>query len=397
MRIGIFSECYHPTMNGVVVSIDTFKESLRKRGHEVYIFAPMTKGFKDEDANHVFRVPSIHWPGQSYYPIALPRLSMLTKHLPELSLDIVHCQHLFTMGKLGLVTGKKMGIPVVYTYHTLLAEYVHYVPLVHFLAKEYVIRLSRNFSNQCDTVVTPSESMKRILKGYGVVAPIEVIPTGIQPKKFKHHSPEKVKARYGIPDDRQLLLFVGRLAEEKNLILLLETFEIVVRTIHNVQLLLVGGGPQENKYRDWLRRHQLLNHVTFTEFLEKEETDEVFGAADIFVFPSVTETQGIVITEAMASGTPPVAVDKMGPSDIIDNGQDGFLVKPLPIPFAEKIITLLRQPVLLEKMKQAGYKKAEEYSAENSADKMERLYVRLTNTNSAKSEIARTSQKSHAV
>ncbi len=397
MRIGIFSQCYRPTTNGVVISIDTFRETLSRRGHEIFIIAPNTKKYQDDDPRHIIRLPSVAWPGQSYYPLALPWFSGIREKIAGLKLDIIHCQHAFTMGSLGLSIGRKLGLPVIYTYHTLIAEYAHYVPIFHHLAKYYLINASKRFCNKCDTVITPSPSMKRILQSYGVTKNIEVIPTGIRPERFKHLDPRLLKAKYQIADDNFILLYVGRLATEKNLTLLFETFEQVIKIMPNVHLLLVGGGPQEQEYRQWFRSHNLIQKVTFAGMQPKEETEKIFGAADIFTFPSLTDTQGIVITEAMAAGTPPIAANNLGPSDIINDGVDGYLVPPLPDTFALKIINLLKNPGLLKKFQDAGIRKANEYSAENSANKMENLYDRVTNLYRSKSDPTSKGEESRPV
>lgn len=373
MRIGIFSECYKPTMNGVVISIETFKKSLEKKGHEFFIFAPKTKKYIDQEKD-IFRIPSFAWPGQNYYPIALPIFApwVLEKAI-ELELDLIHCQHLFNMGGLGLSVGHKLQIPVVYTYHTLIAEYNQYFPLAESITKKYLIKKSKNFCNLCDQIVAPSQSMKKVLYRYGVRKPIEVIPTGIEPKKFKRYDSRLLKAKYDIADNEKLLLFVGRLAEEKNLSFLLKAFRLI-RKKHHARLIIVGGGPQEAEYKKLCFDLGISEWVIFTGFLDKDETEKIFGSSDIFVFPSITDTQGIVITEAMAAGTPPVAVAKMGPKDIINTGKDGLLTDLTLDDFSGKIGYLLRNPEVLKKMSIEAKKTAIKYSNEVSANKMEKLY-----------------------
>ena len=384
MRIGIFSECYLPTMNGVVVSIETFRRELEKRGHEIFIFAPETKGYTDKDTEHVFRYPSFTWPGQANYPIAFPFFSnSITNKIKKLNLDIIHCQHLFTMGKLGMKIAHKLNIPVVYTYHTLIAEYTHYVPLFGGLAKKVIINMSKDFCNHCDEVLTPSESMVKILKSYGVTKEIEAIPTGINIAELKNHFPDKViRAKWNIPENRKILLYLSRVAKEKNIDFLLKAFKKVLeqrRDKHNLpdaHLLMVGGGPELNYYRNLVVKMGIENYVTFTDMMQKENANRCFGAADIFVFSSVTETQGIVITEAMAAGVPVVAVNKMGPSNLIKNGHDGYLTDLNLSEFAGKIEKLLDDREGRIKMGKNARISAEEFSDVNCAIKMEKIYER---------------------
>ncbi len=385
MRIGIFTACYHPTLNGVVISIDTFREDLEKRGHEVFIFAPRTPGYEDKAPSKVFRYPSIRLPGQEYYPIALPIFAPLqSARIPKLGLDIIHTQHLFTMGNLGLKIGRRYGIPVVHTYHTLIAEYTHYVHIFSGLAKRYIIGSSRKYCNSCNQVITPSSEMKKVLRSYGVTAPIQVIPTGVDLDDFKNpFSKKDLKSQWKIPDDKLILLYVSRIGKEKNLDFLLKAIKDIAKKRSDFHLLMVGGGPELENYRQKVKDWDMDSLITFIDMQPKEKTIRIFGACDIFVFPSVTETQGIVIAEAMAAGIPVVAVDKMGPSEIIQNGVDGFLT-PLNISvFSDKIVKLLNNKQLRQQMGRFAQENVEKFSTTNSAIKMEEIYERTIDSYSS--------------
>jgi len=376
MKIGIFTECYKPTMNGVVVSIDTFKTELEKRGHEYYIFAPNTKKYEDVESR-VYRLPSISVPGQGYYPVAIPFASPgIIDIVQKNKIDLIHCQHLFSMGGLGLSIGKKLNIPVVYTYHTLIAEYTHYVPLIQSLVKKYIIYRSRVFSNSCDQIVTPSNPMKRILMKYGVKTPIAVIPTGINIGNFKRVDSKIFRLKHNIPEDVKILLFVGRLAEEKNISFLLKAFKKVIEKTP-AHLVLIGGGSDVPRYKKEARNLGINRSVTFTGYLSKPETDKIFGMADIFAFASITETQGIVIAEAMAAGAIPVAVNKMGPTDVINSGENGLLTDLTLSDFSSKISYLIKNPALLKNMSLEAQKTATLFSSQATADKMEKLYTQV--------------------
>lgn len=379
MRIGIFTECYHPILNGVVVSIDTFKSELEKRGHQFYIFAPKNPHCQDNPSN-VFRYPALPWPKD--YPLAFPYLAPLqNSQISDLNLDLIHTQHMFAMGRLGLNIAHRLDIPIVHTYHTLISEYAHYVPLVpKTLTKKVIVRLTRNYCNNCSQIVTPSPSMKKTLRSYGVKTPIEAIPTGIYLEHFENPYHQGVlRTKWQIPEDKKILLYISRIAREKNLDLLFQAIKKLSKQRNDFHLLMVGGGPELNHYQQFVREHQLSALVTFTGMQKKEDANRFFGAADIFVFPSITETQGIVITEAMAAGIPAVAINEMGPSDIIRNGIDGFLT-PLNLDeFCAKIEALLDSQSLRKKLGTNASKHAQELSAEVSADKMEKLYEKTIN------------------
>lgn len=381
MRIGIFTECYHPTLNGVVVSIDAFREVLEARGHKYFIFAPKTKGYQDEKGSGVYRHLSFRWPGQKNYPLAWPFFSQKEiEQIDDLKLDLIHPQHLFTMGKFGLKVGQLLNIPVIHTYHTLIAEYTHYVPLFSNLAKDMIVGMSRKYCNKCDQIVTPSPSMKKVLISYGVRTPIESIPTGVDLDDFKNpYHKEVLKEKWHIPENQKILLYVSRIAREKNLDFLFESIKRLARRRNDFHLLMVGGGPELAYYQSKIVEWGLESVITFTGMQPKEITNRFFGAADIFVFPSVTETQGIVITEAQAAGIPVVAINKMGPSDLIKDGVDGFLTSLKNEEFSAKIEKLLEDRDLRKRMGERGKKNAEKYSKLNSALKMEDLYEHTIN------------------
>lgn len=382
MNIGIFTEAYKPTLNGVVVSIETFRKELEKRGHRYFIIAPASKqkGFKDESSN-IIRLPSFVFPGHPEYPLAFPIFFSHTySAIYAKPLDLVHCQHIFTVGRLGLKIAQKMQIPSVLTYHTLLPEYSHYIPAIGRFTKNKLISLSVNFANRCNLVITPSPSMKKLLQSWGVEKPIEVLPTGISLQNFQRRDSRLFKAKYNIFDEEKVVLYVGRLALEKKVDFLLRSFAKVLQKYKNVHLILVGSGSKENDFRNLCQNLGIKSKVTFTGLLEKEEAEKVFGSSDIFAFPSDTDTQGIVVTEAMAAGTVPVVVDALGPGDIVEEGITGFKTGLHETAFADKILKLLKDQKLWRKLSQNAKEEAKNYSIEKTAQKLEKIYVRVKNS-----------------
>ena len=375
MKIGFFTECYHDTNNGVVTSMDTFRRSLKERGHQVYVIAP-NNGHEDNDPD-VIRLPSLRV--HHDYPPAITLLAhSQIRRIKGLGLDVIHCQHLGILGRLGLKIGRQLGIPVIYTYHTLLTEYVHYFywfPIPGKWKVKIAVWLSRNFCNKVDQVVTPSQPMKDILLPYGVTQPIEVIPTGINIADFAHpYSREELKSAWNIPEDRKILLYVSRLAKEKNLDFLFEAVRILRQKRNDFHLLMVGGGPELGYFQKRVKDLGLQDCVTFTGEQKKPGVNRFFGAGYTFTFPSPSETQGIVATESMAAGVPAVAINRMGPSDIIRNGVDGFLTSLNPPEFSGRIEQLLDDETLRKKMGDQARRSAERFSIETCTDKMEKLY-----------------------
>lgn len=382
MRIGIFTECYNPVLNGVVVSIDTFRSELEKRGHQYFIFTTGYPGYKDTAQNIIRYSPMIAFKSKGgRYPISWPQIATFQiKKIASYNLDIIHSQHLLGLGLLGLRTAKKLKIPCVLTYHTLLAEYAHYSPLFPSLVKNYLIKKSRDYCNLYDRIVTPSESMKKILISYGVKKLIEPIPTGVNIPDYENpYSRAEIKTKWQVPQDKKLLLYVSRIAKEKNLDFLFEAVRKLASRRQDFHLLLIGGGPELNYYRSMIKKWSIDKIVTFTDMQPKKETNRYFGAADIFVFPSITETQGIVITEAMAAGVPAVAINKMGPSDIIQEGVDGFLTRLNIDEFTGKIESLLDNENLRKQMGERARENAKKFSVLTTANQMEKIYEQAIN------------------
>lgn len=369
MKVGVFTEVYHPVINGVVVSIDTFKKELAELGVQYTVFAPT--GRVAEREKDVVRVPSI--PVHPDYPLPLPWLSRDFRQIGRLGLDLIHTQHQAVMGWTGLDTARRLGLPIVTTYHTMIVEYVKtYARLLPF-GPNLMRWLSRTYCNRVDLVITPSPSMREILQSYGVTTRIEVNPTGIYLAQFQKSHPD-LHGAFGIPKERRVLLYVGRLADEKNIKMLLTALSILNQERRDVHLLLVGDGPQRRKYEQLTERLGLDRQVTFIGFLPKEKTNPLFGAVDAFVFPSLTDTQGIVIMEAMAAGTPVIAVDALGPGDIVRDGETGFLTDDDAAEFAQAIGRVLGNFRLAKKLSVNAQKESRKYSAEKTAKRQLELY-----------------------
>lgn len=389
MKIGIFTECYLPVMNGVVVSVETFKKALEEKGHEVFIFAPEHP--EAEDQENVYRFPSITDPKGRLYPILFPSVEIEKTYLPEeviKDLDVIHAQHMFTAGRLARYVARKYNKPLVYTYHTLIAEYTHYAGILSSVVRAYLKNMSKRFCNTCDQIVTPSKSMKKILLQYGVKTPIGVVMTGIEPKNYRHRESSDIRKKYNIPEGDKICLYLSRIAKEKNLDFLFKAFVKIKKDYPKCHLLMVGGGPEEKWCKDRVKELKIQKSVTLTGMLPKEEANKAFGLADLFTFPSYTETQGIVVAEAMASGTPPVAVGKMGPTDLIHDGKDGYLTKLNIKDFVDKTVKLLKDDELREKFAKEGLSRVDEFSTETSVDDMLKIYEKVVREKKIQNEEA---------
>jgi len=375
MRIGIFSESYEPVINGVSVSILTLTSELKKLGHEIVVFAPHVKGHKDVE-NHTIRFPSFTTPVARDYPLAIPYIRGLTGKVKELNLDVIHTHTPFTLGKLGLRLGKKLGIPVVSTNHTLYTEYVHYFPLApKSVSRAYIIRLERNYYNRCDHVIAVSRVTEQVLRGYGVTVPITVIPTGLSIDTTRDEVARKrIRQEFGIPREARVLLYVGRVAREKHLDLLLQAFEKLAPKYLDIRLMIAGGGPYEAQCRSNAAKLACSNRIVFTGAVPREKVAKYYSVGDIFSYPSPTETQGIVVCEALGAGLPCVLVNGGGTPEMVVDGQDSLLTRIEVEDFAEKMDSLLSNPALMEQFSQRAVVNASRFTPRSMAEKALEVY-----------------------
>ncbi len=377
MKIGIFTDSYKPYTSGVVTSIATFKEEMTRLGHEVYIFAPSYPNYSDDEEN-VYRFYSVPSPTNPDYTLAIPVYPGLNMIVKKLRLDIIHVQSPFTMGRVGLHYSRRYHIPLLLTYHSRYDQYVHYVPLAQDLAKEVTIKYSSSFCNHCDHIVVPSQDIQEIVTDFEVHKPITVIPTGIPLYKFEDGDPKWLRDNYEIPEQNKILLFVGRLTKEKNLPFLIKAFKEVHTRMSDTTLVLTAQGPLEAELKSLSSYLGLSDsEIIFTGALPFETLVNVYHSADLFVFSSLSETQGLVLTEAMAAGLPAVAVRASGVQDMVDDGVDGILTNPDIEEFTDAVCRVLGDEELYKYLQANAYRKAELMSSRTMALKMEELYETL--------------------
>jgi len=373
MNVAVFSECYHPTRNGVVVSIDTFAEGLRDRGHRVDVFAPRFPGYRIP-LPHAHRFPSARLPHVQDYPVPLPYWPQVYREFDGLRAEVVHAQSVFVMSRLGAYLARRNNLPLVVTYHTLVAEYSHYVPLPSVVTRAAVVRLSRQFCNACDVVIVPTPSVEPVLRGYGVRAPVVALPTGIEPAEFEGGDAELDRRRHGLSRHAKVLLFVGRIAREKNVDFLLRVLAALVASDPDTRLLMVGPGPYTALAAAYARGLGLGNHVVLAGSRPRGELRHYYAAADVFVFSSLTDTQGLVLAEAMAAGLPCVAARGPGVCDVLQHDRQGLLVRPDEAEFAAAVTAVLTDANRSTRYRQAAPLRAAQFSRPASVERLEALY-----------------------
>src|SRR3989344_1728936 len=373
MRIGFFTDGFLPQPNGVATSVFESAKELERRGHEVIIVAPKYPGYVDSDLN-VVRLTSLK-------VLSRPEIRMAL-HLPDKSLrrvlgmdfDIIHGHGGGTITLIGWETARLKGIPFVVTYHTLWNRYTHYF-LKGKVTPKMIERATKIFGNRIDHLIAPAERVLAELKSYGVKKPITVIPSGIDVEKFYNAKSCLLRKITGIKKD-PILLFVGRLGKEKSVDFIIRSFALVLKDNRASQLVIIGDGPEKRKLESLSRRLGVSKKTHFLGEEKNEETPNVYKDADVFVFSSTTETQGMVVPEALASGVPVVAIDDPA-FECIKNGENGFLVPKDKREFALKILSILENKELRKSLSEKAVELSESFSVGKTVDALESIYYGL--------------------
>jgi 1,2-diacylglycerol 3-alpha-glucosyltransferase len=374
MRIALFTECYRPIVNGVVVSVVTFTGELRKLGHEVLIVAPAYPGYRDEEPD-VYRIPSISPPTNPRYPLAIPytggRLAPVFRERPP---DVIHVQHPFMCCREGRRWARRLRRPLVFTYHTLIRAYAHYVPLPQPLVRAAAVWVSRTFANSADRVVVPTSGVGDILRGYGVERPIEAIPTGIDMDLIRATQRKPMRAVLGIPEAVPLVAFSGRIALEKGLEVLLRAMGRLARGGSTAHLVLIGSGPWVEECRRIAEAEGIGERVHMTGYLAREDVFHWLAESQVYAFPSLTDTQGVAVLEAMAMGCAAVAARSAAVEDAIRDEVDGLLVEATAEAMAGALSRLLEDGGFRRRLAGQARRRAEEFSAGRMAERLVGVY-----------------------
>lgn len=374
MRIGFFTDTYTPQINGVVTSICLFKEALEARGHEVYVFAPTPEHPGDDHLT--VRFPSLPFVFQPEMRFASPLSIEALRVLDSVDLDIAHSHDPFTIGLFGLNVARRHRIPYVHTYHTLYPEYVHYVWETR-LTKKLAERLSRDFCQQCSSIVAPSTKVERYLREWGVTVPVDIIATGVDTHRYSTPDAAITRTlldRLALAPDERVLLFVGRLGREKNVELLLRA---LWHTHHPcIRLVIAGDGPHREYLESLVDELDLRSRVTFLGYLQGAQTVAAYHLAHAFAFASTTETQGLVIGEAMAAGLPVIAVEDHAVEDFVVNGRTGIVAPGRPEDLAHAFDELMGNDDRREALAAASLERSAHFSIERQAERLEEAYER---------------------
>jgi 1,2-diacylglycerol 3-alpha-glucosyltransferase len=340
VRIGLFTNNYRPFCGGVTISVDTLRRGLQGWGHEVWTFAPRFPGAAETDP-HVVRFPSI--PAMTYpeFALAVPWSRRIGRQVRRLDLDVFHAHHPFLLGPAARRMARRRGRPLVFTYHTRYEKYAHYVPLTRPLVEAAALRLSSRFASRADAVIAPSVLVRDQLQARGVTTPIAVVPTGVDLARFRPLERAAAQRALALPAAEPLVLYVGRLDREKSVDRVLLAFERIAGTLGGAHLWLVGQGKEAEPLRRLAAGLSAAPRIHFAGVRAHEDLAAWYQAADLFLFASETETQGLVLAEAAACGLPAVAVIAPGCEEVVRDGETGVLTKSNPAALAEAAIGLL--------------------------------------------------------
>jgi len=375
MKILMVTNTFAPHVGGVARSVVSFSDKFRELGHQVLVVCPSFDN--TETTKDVLRVPAIEHFRNSDFSVPLPIPSGVHRRIDEFDPDIVHSHHPFLLGDTALRVGAEQGIPVVFTHHTQYDKYAH-----HFkggdwkLTRTFINDLDVGYCNLCDAVVAPSQTVAADLAARDVTARTEVIPTGIDVEFWNKQVIPNVHQEHGIPADAFVVGHVGRLAGEKNLPFLAESVATFLASCSNAWFVVAGVGPCEADIRLACEKHHVIDRVLICGVMSPAELRSLYQSFDVFAFASKSETQGIVLAEAMAAGSPVVAIDAPGVREIVSDQINGRLLhEETTDAFVEAlqwIADLAPSNRLVLKQELAATVK--EYSIEHCAQRMLDLY-----------------------
>ena len=383
MNIGLFTDSYFPEVSGLATSIKVLRQELKKRGHNVYIFTTTTPN-DNSNLPGVFRLPSMPLIFLKSRRLGLFYTPKAAKGVKHLKLDIIHTQTEFSLGIFGKIMAKQMGIPVIHTCHTMYKDYFHYISKGKFkkLTNNFVKVVSRKLYNDCDAIVVPTLKVYDLLREYGVNKTMKVIPTGIELDRFlsSNFSTEallSLKKGFGISEGDPVIVYVGRIAKEKSIEIIIQSMPKVLKKIPNAKLLIVGKNTADSDdFMDLVKQLKIEKSTIFGGEQEWDSIGKFYRLGDVFVSASLTETQGLTLIEAMASEIPVVARNDRNIEELIQDNRNGRIFYD-----AEELPGILIE-ILTNKELAGSYvtnakTTVEEYSSKQFGNRIENLYYKV--------------------
>lgn len=382
MKICMFTNTYLPHVGGVARSVHFFAEDLRKMGHEVLIIAPSfaDENHSSENSEEILRVPAIQNFNGSDFSVRIPIPFFIDEKIDDFNPDVVHSHHPFLLGDAAIRAAYRRNLPLVFTHHTLYEQYTHYVSADSDIMQQLAINLSTEYANLCTRVVAPSKSIASLITRRGVTATIDVIPTGVDVAHFQDGDGDSFRSKHMIPEDVVVLGHLGRLAPEKNLEYLSEAvIEAIRDNPEQFRFLVVGSGPSAAHIEEMFKQANLENQLILAGKKTGRELADAYNAMNIFVFSSQSETQGMVLAEAMSASLPVIALDASGVREVVKDGQNGRLLPSNAAPkvFTDTIIQSIGDRSATAKWSEEALHTAQRFSRERSAERIAALYLSL--------------------
>lgn len=334
MRIGLFSDTYTPEINGVVTSIVTLQKELEKHGHTVYVVTTASSALHIQRDGNILRLPGIEIKKLYGYRMSSPFHVIGLSEIRSMDLDVIHVHTEFGIGTFARIVSKLLSIPIVATYHTQYEDYTHYMNFLQSNTMDRALRglaggLSRIYGTMCHELISPSEKTRVMLEKYGVEKDIHVIPTGLElskfhPSNFDAKELAKMRKSFGIEEDEKILLFVGRIAIEKSIDVIIKAMQTLEVRGQKVKCIIVGGGPYLDDLKELSQRLGVQEKIIFVGKTPSNEVPMYYALVDMFVSASLSETQGLTFIEAMSSGKAVFAMEREILADLIIDGETGY-------------------------------------------------------------------------
>jgi len=378
MNILLMTNTYKPLVGGLEKSVTCFAKEFRAAGHRVIIVAPEFPDMLTEE--DVIRVPAMqHFHGTDF-SIELPFKETFMDALGDFTPHIVHSQHPFLIGDTALRVASKYNVPLVFTHHCLYEENVHYMPGNEEALKRFMIELSTGYANLADQVFAPSESVMLMLKERGVTTPIEVIPTGIYTAEFEQGDGKTLLQHLNIPEGSMVIGHVGRLAPEKNLEFVTRAVAQFLKGNPKVHFLVGGTGPSEEAIKGIMIQEGVIDRLHLVGMLKGQDLVNAYQAMNVFVFSSHSETQGLVVTEAMAAGIPVVALDAPGVREVVKDTVNGRLLKDESVEDFMAALNWFKElpESEINTIKKACHMTAHQFEMKVCAEKALKIYFSIT-------------------
>ncbi|RRD40654.1 glycosyltransferase family 4 protein [Leptotrichia sp. OH3620_COT-345] len=377
MRVGIFTDTYRPQVNGVVSSILTLEKELRKKGHKVYIITTTDPDAPTVEPN-VLRVPSLEFKPLPQYRLGMLYSSRIIKKIKRLELDIIHSQTEWGVGTFARFAAINLEIPLVHTYHTLYEYYTHYITKGHFTvpAKKLAAAISKFYCEKCNELIVPTRKVEDILYSYDVDKNMNIIPTGIELDKFyrENYTDEEIKfmrESFGVQDSDFLCVYIGRIAKEKSLDVLIDMFSKISE--EEFKFMIVGRGPIVDELKTQAQKLGINDRVIFAGEVPHDKVPVYYQIGDVFLNASISETQGLTFIEAMAAKTPVNARYDLNLEDLLVKNEAGLVYKNEE-EFINNIRLLKENKEFREKIIQNAYNVSQNFTAEKFGERVEEVY-----------------------